>query len=378
MSSQIVNVNSVLNALASVIGLPLDIVRGWFPNESTQRSKALNVRSVANIFKQVLLIGFGVSVPNPIDTLVANGNITQDEGNKRNSSACSVNTCKELYATMMSGKTWNLKTSASELQYGHWYMPLTNTSITGSICGGEGGGSGSVYGADTFDVTSGNGADGGNTYILLKTNTGLTVKATATGSAGGAGVQVTGGKSAGALNGNAGGIASEVAYNVSVNVTDGAIGFFPGYGGGGSAGVRSPNTYVAPNAVGAKGANATNDGAAINNSMQGGGGGGGSGYLYNGTTIVQELTARGVDYIHGSGFMNYVSKPGGSIINGYIGGALARGGRGGDQADATPSLGGIYVSNSQRCGGGNGGNAGFATINTITSGFIFNDLGGIA
>lgn len=261
MASQAVNVNSTLNYIASVTGIPIATVRSWFPNESSQRNKILNIKSAVAIFNKMLQVGFGVTVSSPVSS-------TYD------GYACSANTLKSLYSKMMTGRAWNLKTATSQLQYGHWYNSLTTTNVSGSATGGSGGGSGSAYGADTFDVTSGSGANGGPTRIY-KNGTEVVHMA---GGAGGAGIQVTGGKSAVADDGNAGSSGTTGTYSIDVVAGD-KIGFFPAYGGGGSCGVRSPNTYVGPSASYASGANASNAGESTNNNSQGGGGGGRSGSI---------------------------------------------------------------------------------------------------
>lgn len=351
MASTAVNVNSALIYIANKIGISVDIVRSWFPNENANRSKILNIRSAFNILQKMMQIGFAenISMPTSANTSIA----------------CSSNTFKALYEFVMSGKAWNIKTTINTLRYGHYYVALTPTSMSGAARGGSGGGSGATYGADTFDVTSGNGANGGASRIYKN---GVEILNVA-GGAGGAGVQVTGGKNPGALNGNAGSIGNTTSYSISTVAGD-KFGFFPGYGGGGSAGVRSPNTHVGLSASYASGSNANNDGGATNASTQGGGGGGGSGY--DGTNKI--YTARGADFTYGSMKMNYASEAGMSVINGTFG-MIAEGGRGGDQADTTSSAAGVYKSESQRCGGGNGGSSGYFTIDSITTGFIFNDLG---
>lgn len=361
MASQLVNVNSALTYLSAQTGLSLSIIRGWFPNETANRSKPLNIKSAVNILARMIKIGFGVDISSPVNSAY-------------DKYACSANTFKALYTKVMNGRTWNLKTATNQLQYGHWYMPLVeNITISGSAKGGDGGGSGSVYGAATYNVTSGAGASGGKSYIIRKN---VSTEATtnyitpADGGAGGSGKNVSGGKSAGALNGNAGTIATPVNYSFTAALTY-ALGFFPGYGGGGSCGVRSPNTYTGPSAVKATGSSASEAAGATGSSTQGGGGGGASGY--DGATKV--WSGRGSDF-EISKTMNYPSETGGAVINATIG-SSANGGRGGDQAETTGSLEGIYVSNSGRSGGGNGGNSGYITITSITNGFIFNDIGGV-
>lgn len=283
MSSQIVNVNSVLNALASVIGLPIDIVREWFPNESTQRGKALNVRSVANIFKQALLIGFGASVPNPIDTLVANGNITQDEGNKRNSSACSVNTCINLFNAMFANKTWNIVTTYSNtVKYGQNVMVLNTHNINCTAIGGGGGASGALRNNMDGSGTNytANGADGGPSLVYAND----VVILRAEGGAGAPGQQSSTGV---VLAGIGGSNAQSATYNDVV--TPGTkLRFEHGYGGGGSGGsaMRAGKNSNAGDAAEEVAANAPSITRGGNGRVFGntnprnarGGGGGGAGF----------------------------------------------------------------------------------------------------
>lgn len=372
MASQAVNVNTVLNFIATKIGISIDIVRSWFPNEASNRNKLLNIGSVIKILSRMTDIGFGDSTP-------STGSLSSSD--KR---ACSYNTLEALYNRVMGTKIWNLITNIKDLKYGHFYSTLNgDVEISGSIKGGDGGGSGAVYGAATFDVTSGNGADGAPSLIIRRYRNGGIISdphmVESSGGAGGVGKNVTGGKSPGASNGNSGEIASVNTYNIVFKLRSGLLAFLPGYGGGGSCGVRSPNTYVGPSATQASGSNASNAGESTNNNTQGGGGGGASGYytdtlslnLYRPFPTVS--SSAGTDYTDGK-TMNYPSAVGGSVIEAPIG-ASAKGGRGGDTEDTTGSLGGVYKSNSQRSGGGNGGNSGYITITAITQGFILNDTG---
>lgn len=270
MASQIVNVNSALNYIAYITGIPIATVRAWFPNESSKRSLPLNIKSAAAIFTKMIEIGFGTTVSNPVDAAYDNY-------------ACSVNTLKALYNKMMSGKTWNIVTTYSNtVKYGQNVMALNAHNINCTAIGGGGGASGAlrnnIDGAGTNYTAKG--ADGGPSLVYINE----TVVLRAEGGVGGEGQ--TSNKTevwAGVYGSNG----STATYNALVPV-GAKLRFEHGYGGGGSGGSamrcgKNHNAGDVASEVAANGPSITRGGNGrvfgdYNPRNAGGGGGGGAGF----------------------------------------------------------------------------------------------------
>lgn len=158
MSSYAVNVNSVLTYIASKTGLPIDIVRSWYPNESANRIKVLNIRSAYNILNRMRKIGFGTEVTMP--------------SSANSSNVCSINTLKSIYDYVMEGRTWNITTNFNDMIYDMNYLALTPMSFQLNIVGGGGGSAGAIAGYSAknspHDVYGGGGANGGDTHVLVQ------------------------------------------------------------------------------------------------------------------------------------------------------------------------------------------------------------------
>ena len=270
MASQIVNVNSALNYIASITGLPIATVRAWFPNESSKRSLPLNIKSAAAIFTKMIEIGFGTTVPNPVDA--AYGGY-----------ACSANTLKALYAKMMSGKTWNIVTSyTNTVRYGQNVMALNAHNINCSAIGGGGGASGALR--NNIDGSGTNytakGADGGPSLVYVNG----TVVSRAEGGAGGAGQTSNASQTWAGIYGSNG---STATYNATIPA-GAKLRFEHGYGGGGSGGSamragKNHNAGDVASEVAANGPSITRGGNGrvfgdYNPRNAGGGGGGGAGF----------------------------------------------------------------------------------------------------
>lgn len=217
MASEALNVNSALYYIAQQAQLPIEAVRSWYSYESSNRSKILNIKSAKLILDRMLDIGFDSTF-----SIAYSGSDQQ---------ACSANTFKDMYNKAMTGLTWNIITTSSELLYGKYYRTLSPISLTATLVGGGGGGSGG--GKTNFDgsgtLTIQAGGKGGTTEIRKN---GSRV-CYASGGNGGAGQTAQNGvRDAG--NGSAGSSGNTLSDQIiSLNVGDELL-LVVGYGGGGS------------------------------------------------------------------------------------------------------------------------------------------------
>ena len=367
MASQIVNVNSALNYIASVTGVPIATVRAWFPNESSKRSLPLNIKSAAAIFTKMIEIGFGTTVPNPVATAY-------------DGYACSANTLKALYAKMMSGKTWNIVTSYSNtVKYGQNVMALNAHNINCTAIGGGGGASGALR--NNIDGSGTNytaaGANGGPSLVYV--NEAVVLRAE-----GGAGGPEQSSSASQQWAGIYGSNGSTATYNATIPV-GAKLRFEHGYGGGGSGGsaMRAGKNSNAGDAAAEVAANAPSitrggNGRVFGNTNPrnaGGGGGGGAGFN-NG----QYTSSYGGECHNGSSAgTSENGSPGegvGSSNTLYLG-QFNKGGAGGlGHGDGTASEGGIATSSvgeggnappsggNGSAGGGGGGSSGSITVST--------------
>ena len=360
MASQAVNVNSVLNYIATQSGLPIDIVRNWFPNEPSKRSFLLNIQSAYNIINKVLEIGFGTTKSIPLSA--------------QSQQSCSVNTLKSIYSYIFSGKTWNVQTSYGSLKYGSTCYVLNDQSVSALIVGGSGGGSGGLK--DNFDgsgsLTIPAGASGARSSIYVNG----TLQAQASGGTGGAGQTSSKGGRAGTA-GFSGSSGERKTVSLTFKAGD-AIVCYNGYGGGGSGGgsIRvgkngNLGDLTAPGPVGPNGSNGYGAVSGSYNVGCGGGGAGGDGFDDSNIQQIGKAGEGKGNSSYNSGSKpsytdrNYVgtSYPGGSGGSGTGDGSAGSGGSGGvATTSSTTNAGGGGIGGNGSSGGGGGGASGLINL----------------
>lgn len=370
-SSPAVNVNSALQYISTQSGLPIEIIRGWFPNESNNRGAILNMISAKRILDRMIEVAFRSSFPA----------VTMP-----NEAACSVNSFKALYNKAMINRRWNIVEYPYNIGIGNEGVFLGNSlTIDFALKGGGGGGSG---GAKTnFDgngtLTIQPGANGGTTYILKNKQ----IVASASGGNGGTGQTAQ----KGVRDGGNGTDGSEGEYKavsgINFNLGD-SLEAYPGYGGGGSGAgalrVTKNNSYSGTVYTPSKN-NGGNAGQFGNYDPRcaGGGGAGGSGYDYQNGVFVEIQGSVGLAANSGAsdgqnGFSagdlpyNIVRtiSTGGSGGNA---GSYATGGNGGSSYSSNKGYGGKSGSTNGYASGGGGGGSGYIEI---TSYFTPNEVNG--
>lgn len=367
MASQAVNVNSTLNYIASVTGIPIETVRSWFPNESSQRSRLLNIKSAVAILNKMLQVGFGTTVSNPVSS-------TYD------GYACSANTLKALYSKMMTGRTWNIVTSyTNTVKYGQSVMALNAHDINCSAIGGGGGASGAlrnnIDGSGTNYTASG--ANGGPSLVYIDD----AVVLRAEGGTGGAGQTSNTGVAWAGYYGSNG---STATYNATIPV-GAKLRFEHGYGGGGSGGsaMRAGKNSNAGDAYAEVSQNAPSitrggNGRVFGNTNPrnaGGGGGGGAGFnagqytsSYGGESQNGNNSGSSENGTAGAGVGSTNTLYLGQFNIGGAGGFGKGEGNTGEGGPATSSAGEggnpATAGGNGSAGGGGGGSSGSITVST--------------
>ena len=255
MSSEAVNLNTICNFLSTKLyPIPKNVIKDIFYYDSGDDVRILNVKTVYDIIRQLIIRGFGYG----------SGKDRPQSANVKD--VCSVNTLKQIYDYLMENKSWNIIDNTTDMVYGKNMYALHSSSFSGTLFGG-GGGSGAGAAANSNQkngsatARGGNGATGGNSTI---TKNGGNV-ATANGAGGGGGASATsnnnGWKTA---SGSAGSSSGGKQFTVSYNTGD-YIKINIGYGGGGGASANVTNG----NSTGGNG-NGSNGGSGWTNGGAGG------------------------------------------------------------------------------------------------------------